>query len=123
MRRLLTPLTADRLRLTRVADDLQRPNGIIGTPDGRTLCVADIGAARTCRYDFQPDGSLTGRQLFCELGSDGHDHRQRMPGRAHPVHGDRLRRGQKLIAACRLICRTPSTAVGLRKNGDVISPL
>jgi len=30
-------LSADRKRLVRVADDLEKPNGIIGTPDGRRL--------------------------------------------------------------------------------------
>jgi len=64
-------LSADRRRLIRVTDDLRQPNGITGTPDGKTLYVADIGARRTYRYDIQPDGSLANRQLFCELGSDG----------------------------------------------------
>ena len=54
-----------------VIDDLQQPNGLIGTPDGKTLYVADIGAKKTYAYDIQPDGSLTDKQLFCELGSDG----------------------------------------------------
>lgn len=54
-----------------VATDLKQPNGIIGTPDGKTLYVADIGAARTYAYVPQPDGSLAHKRLFCELGSDG----------------------------------------------------
>ena len=64
-------LSPDRKTLTRVADDLEQPNGIIGTPDGKTLYVADIRARKTYAYDIQPDGSLTGKRLFCELGSDG----------------------------------------------------
>jgi gluconolactonase len=64
-------LSPDRKALSRVAADLKQPNGIIGTPDGRTLYVADIGAGETYRYDIQEDGSLTGKALFCELGSDG----------------------------------------------------
>lgn len=54
-----------------VATDLKQPNGLIGTPDGKILYVADIGAGKTYAYDVQPDGSLTGKRLFCELGSDG----------------------------------------------------
>lgn len=54
-----------------VATDLKQPNGIIGTPDGRTLYVADIGAGKTYAYDIQKDGSLSNKRLFCELGSDG----------------------------------------------------
>ena len=55
-----------------VADDqLQKPNGIIGTPDGKLLYVADIEANKTYRYQIQPDGALTNRQLFVPQGSDG----------------------------------------------------
>ena len=61
----------DRKAITRVADSLKQPNGIVGTPDGRTLYVADIGDKKTYRFSIQADGSLTNRTLFCELGSDG----------------------------------------------------
>jgi gluconolactonase len=64
-------LPADSTRPVRVINDLKQPNGIIGTPDGKTLYVADIGASMTFRYRIQPDGSLTERKLFCEMGSDG----------------------------------------------------
>jgi gluconolactonase len=57
--------------VSRVIDDLQQPNGIIGTPDGQTLYVADIRAGKTFRYAIQPDGGLKDKRLFCELGSDG----------------------------------------------------
>jgi gluconolactonase len=64
-------LAADRQKLVRVADDLKQPNGITGTPDGKTLFVADIRAGKTYRYDIQPDGSLANKKLVCEKGSDG----------------------------------------------------
>src|SRR5260221_400065 len=64
-------LSADGQALTRVTDDLKQPNGIIGTPDGKTLYVADIGAQKTFRYSIQPDGSLRDKTLFCSMGSDG----------------------------------------------------
>jgi gluconolactonase len=57
--------------LKRVTSDLVKPNGIVGTPDGKTLFVADIGADRTYAYDIQPDGSLAGKRLVCKKGSDG----------------------------------------------------
>jgi gluconolactonase len=57
--------------LRRVIEDLKQPNGIIGTPDGRILYVADIGSKKTWRYQIQPDGSLADKRLFCEMGSDG----------------------------------------------------
>jgi gluconolactonase len=64
-------LSPDGKTLTRVTDDLKKPNGIIGTPDGKTLYVSDIQAGNTFAYDIQPDGSLTNKRLFCKLGSDG----------------------------------------------------
>jgi len=64
-------LSPDRKTLTRVTDDLKKPNGITGTPDGKTLYVADIGANKTWRYDIQPDGTLTNKTLFFMHGSDG----------------------------------------------------
>jgi gluconolactonase len=64
-------LSADRRQLLRAADDLVKPNGIIGTSDGKTLYVADIGAGNTYRYDIAADGSLSGKTLAVDRGSDG----------------------------------------------------
>jgi gluconolactonase len=64
-------VSSDHKKVIRVIDDLKQPNGIIGTPDGRTLFVADIGAGKTYRYQISPDGTLANKKLFCELGSDG----------------------------------------------------
>lgn len=64
-------LSPDRKRLVRVADDLVQPNGIIGTPDGKRLYVADIRAGKTYAYEPREDGTLQNRQLFCHMGSDG----------------------------------------------------
>jgi gluconolactonase len=57
--------------LVRATSDLVKPNGIIGTPDGSTLYVADIGANETWRYRIMADRTLAGKTLFCSLGSDG----------------------------------------------------
>ena len=64
-------LSADRKTFKRVTTDLVQPNGIIGTPDGKTLFVADIKAGKTYAYDIQPVGALANKRLRCELGSDG----------------------------------------------------
>jgi gluconolactonase len=64
-------LSPDRKRLIRVTGDLQQPNGIIGTPDGKRLYVADIRARKTYVYTPTPDGTLTDKKLFAEIGSDG----------------------------------------------------
>jgi gluconolactonase len=64
-------ITPDKKTVTRIIDDLKQPNGIVGTPDGKTLFVADIGANKTWKYTLNKDGSVNDKQLFCELGSDG----------------------------------------------------
>jgi gluconolactonase len=58
-------------KLVRVLDDLVQPNGLIGTPDGKMLYISDIRDKKIYQYDVQKDGSLTNRNLFCEMGSDG----------------------------------------------------
>jgi gluconolactonase len=55
----------------RVIDNLEQPNGIIGSPDGRHLYVADIKGKKTYRYAIQQDGSLGEATLFADMGSDG----------------------------------------------------
>ncbi len=64
-------LKPDRKTVIRVIDDLIQPNGIIGTPDGKLLYVADIRGNKTYVYNTNPDGTLSNKKLFCELGSDG----------------------------------------------------
>lgn len=56
---------------TLVDGDLMQPNGIVGTPDGKYLYVADIRANKTYKYEIKPDGTLTNRQLHIAQGSDG----------------------------------------------------
>ncbi len=63
--------SADQKKLFPVDQSLVKPNGIIGTPDGKKLYVADIGDNKTYVYDIEPDGTLTNKKLFAELGSDG----------------------------------------------------
>lgn len=55
----------------RVATGFVSPNGIVGTPDGKYLYIADIGAGKTYQYAIQPDGNLLEKQLLMEYGSDG----------------------------------------------------
>lgn len=54
-----------------VAKDFVMPNGIIGSADGKTLYIADIGDKKTYVFSVLEDGTLSERKLFCELGSDG----------------------------------------------------
>jgi len=54
-----------------VADGLVRPNGIVGTPDGKFLYVADRIADVTYKYQINSNGLLSNRQLVLKQGSDG----------------------------------------------------
>jgi gluconolactonase len=54
-----------------VDGDLKQPNGIIGTPDGKHLYVADIRDNKTYKYEIQADGTLKNRELYVSQGSDG----------------------------------------------------
>ena len=64
-------LTPDRKSVLRVISDMVRPNGLIGTPNGRTLYVTDNGAGKTYVYKVNKDGTLTDKQLFAPRGADG----------------------------------------------------
>jgi len=64
-------LSGDGKRLIRVIDDMVRPNGVVGTPDGKLLYVADHGANKTYVYAINPDGTLSDKRLFAAEGSDG----------------------------------------------------
>jgi gluconolactonase len=59
--------------LKRVTTDLTKPNGIVGSPDGKLLYVSNIsGPRQTWAYDPQPDGTLANKRLICANdGSDG----------------------------------------------------
>jgi len=54
-----------------VDSNLVKPNGIIGTADGKHLFVADINDKKTYKYDINKNGSLANRRLFTAIGSDG----------------------------------------------------
>lgn len=64
-------LSPDRRYLRRVADDLAKPNGIVGTADGRTLYIADPGASSILFYSIRPDGRLANKRVLTTMGSDG----------------------------------------------------
>lgn len=64
-------LSPDRQTLTMAMDNFMRPNGIVGSADGKMLYVADIQAGKTYSFRINPDGTLSDRKLFAEMGSDG----------------------------------------------------
>lgn len=53
-----------------VAEELDFPNGMVITPDGATLIVAESTARRLSAFTVTPDGRLTDRRVFA-AGLDG----------------------------------------------------
>lgn len=50
------------------ATDLHFPNGMVITPDGRTLIVAETLAMRLTAFDIGPGGSLSNRRVWAAPG-------------------------------------------------------
>jgi gluconolactonase len=50
-----------------IDDTVPRPNGIVLSPDGRTLYVDNTLGPAVYAYDVQPDGSVKNKRVFAEL--------------------------------------------------------
>ena len=55
-----------------VADQLTFPNGMVITPDGKTLVVAECMAHRLTAFDVDEFGALNNRRVWAELPEDTH---------------------------------------------------
>ena len=65
-------LVADDGTYRQVAGDIDFPNGMVVTPDGSTLVIAESFAGRLSAFTIADDGSLTDRRVWAEgLGPDG----------------------------------------------------
>src|SRR5436305_11697176 len=51
-----------------VADGRAFPNGMLVTPDNSTLIVGESYANRLTAFDIEPDGALSNRRVWAELG-------------------------------------------------------
>jgi sugar lactone lactonase YvrE len=51
-----------------VADGVAFPNGVAITPDGATLILAESYGNRLTAFDIAPDGGLSGRRVWADLG-------------------------------------------------------
>ena len=56
-----------------VAEELMFPNGMVITPDGKTLIVGETFGRRLTAFDIGADGSLTNRRVWAELGNSPPD--------------------------------------------------
>ena len=67
----------DRSKVIRVIEvsgkegEFVKPNGVVGTPDGKILYIADIGGKTVYRFNIQPDGTLTDKHPFAPHAVDG----------------------------------------------------
>jgi len=57
-------------RVVLVIDNLQRPNGIVITPDNRLVYVSDRGTQKLHRYKVQPDGALEPDDIAYDFAPD-----------------------------------------------------
>lgn len=64
-------LAKNKKKAVPVETEIEKPNGIVGTPDGRFLFVADIGAGKIFKYKIDRDGRLSDKQLFVNHQTDG----------------------------------------------------
>jgi sugar lactone lactonase YvrE len=53
-----------------VADGVWFPNGMVVTPDSSTLIVAESYRNRLTAFDIEPNGDLSHRRVWAEIGSD-----------------------------------------------------
>lgn len=58
-------------KVERVETTLVKPNGIVGSANGKLLYVADIGGKKTYSYRINKKNQLIDKKLFAEMGSDG----------------------------------------------------
>lgn len=55
-----------------VADGIEFPNGMVVTPDNRTLVISESFASRLTAFDIGDDGGLSNRRVWAEgVGPDG----------------------------------------------------
>jgi gluconolactonase len=64
-------LAPHKNELILVDSTTEKPNGIVGTPDGKWLYVADMGKWKTYRYEIITDGTLRNKKVFADEASDG----------------------------------------------------
>jgi sugar lactone lactonase YvrE len=70
-RGVIALVTADG-DVRQVADAIAFPNGMVVTPDNRTLIIAESIAEKLTAFDIEADGTLSNRRTWAEgIGADG----------------------------------------------------
>jgi gluconolactonase len=61
----------DNREPVRVIDDIPITNGVAVSPDGKTLYVIDAQEDDVFAWDIHPDGTVSGKRMFSDVGNDG----------------------------------------------------
>ena len=64
-------ISPQRNEVTAIITDIPKPNGVVGTEDGKTLYIASTELRKVFRYTINEDGSVANRTEFADQGSDG----------------------------------------------------
>lgn len=64
-------MSQDGKEVKKVETSLVKPNGIVGSANGKLLYVADIGGKKTFSYRINKNNELVDKKLFTDMGSDG----------------------------------------------------
>src|SRR5439155_4770898 len=57
--------------VTKVAEQVMFPNGMVITPDNKTMIVAESWASRLTAFDIEPDGGLSNRRVWAPVNGHG----------------------------------------------------
>ena len=64
-------ITPGERKVIQVTTKFNTPNGIVGTPDGKTLYITDRRLGRVWKFAVKEDGTLANKTVFCKVGADG----------------------------------------------------
>lgn len=64
-------ISADRQSVSAIITDIPKPNGVVGTEDGRILYIASTELSKVFRFEINEDGTVANRSEFADQGSDG----------------------------------------------------
>ncbi len=74
-------------KVTRIIDDLERPNGVTISPNGKFLYVAEPNKGEVYRYEITAPGKITSKKLIF-TGDKSIDGQGGPDGMTHDVHGN-----------------------------------
>jgi gluconolactonase len=101
--------------VTRIIDEVPNPNGVILSPDERTLYVHNKDGAFMLAFDVAPDGSISNRRDFARYKS------VRIPGHADPAWAeDNGADGMAVDSDGRVYAATNSGVEVFSPRGDLL---